>query len=129
MAFIAMMILAGWIIRPVESMTLKQDEIYGPKGVDFDKCKRVYPRIYSPSAGLAPDHRQRSEEPNAAYPDDGEFRSGTAYPDDGEFRSDTATQNAAYMNVFTYQPFLSGEFPLPEGPPEPYLNDFSRIHQ
>lgn len=117
MAFIAMMILAGWMIRPVESMTLKEDEIYGPKGVDFDKCKKVYPRIYSPSAGLAPDHRQRSEEPSATY------------PDDGEFRSDTATQNAAYMNVFTYQPFLSGEFPLPEGPPEPYLNDFSRFHQ
>ena len=117
MVFIAMMILAGWMIRPVESMTLKGDEIYGPKGVDTGVCQKVYPRIYNPRDGWAPEHKRMEKK-------DSDF----LYPDDGEFRSDTATQNAAYMNVFTYQPYLSGEFPLPEGPPEPYLNDFSRIH-
>lgn len=115
-AFIALMIFIGWVMRPTEHMTLQDDEIYGPKGVDTNQCKKVYPRIFSPKAGWAPEQKPRSEEIHVKY------------PDDGEFRSDTASQNAAYMNVFTYQPFMSGEFPLADGPPEPYLNDFSRIH-
>jgi hypothetical protein len=114
--FIILIIMAGWFIRPIENMEAQEDEIYGPKGVDPRNSNKVYPRIFSPKAGWAPERKPRSEEIHLKY------------PDDGEFRSDTASQNAAYMNVFTYQPFLSGEFPLPEGPPEPYLNDFSRIH-
>jgi len=50
------------------------------------------------------------------------------YDDDGEFRSDTATRNAAYMNVFTFQPYAKMDFPT-SGPPQPYLTDFATFHR
>lgn len=49
--FISVVIVIGWIFRPVEEHmtngTCKRT-IYGPQGVDAEKCARVYPDVYGP---------------------------------------------------------------------------------
>lgn len=47
--------------------------------------------------------------------------------DDGKFSSDTATRNPQYLPVYTYSPPLERAFPVEEGGPQPYLNNFDRI--
>ena len=47
--------------------------------------------------------------------------------DDGKFSSDTATRNPQYLPVYTYSPPLERAFPVEEGGPKPYLNNFDRI--
>lgn len=60
-------------------------------------------------------------------------KSSTGYEsveDDGKFESSTATRNQAYVKIFNFaNPGLQLAFPSAEGPPEPYLNDFSSFHR
>lgn len=126
--FITVVIVIGWILRPVEEHmtngTCKRS-IYGPQGVDAEKCARVYPEVYGPNgSGFKGNRKDQQSTGDVTMP-----TSTTAmYEDDGEFRSDTATRNAAYMNVFTFQPYAKMDFPT-SGPPEPYLTDFAGFHK
>jgi hypothetical protein len=47
--------------------------------------------------------------------------------DDGKFSSDTATRNSMYIPVYKYSPPIERAFPVEEGGPQPYLNNFDRI--
>lgn len=128
LAFITAVIVIGWIFRPVEEhMTFgtSKNEIYGPKGVDAEKCARIYPQVYGPTeSGFRGTSKDNKSTGDVTSP-----TSTTAmYDDDGEFRSDTATRNAAYMNVFTFQPYAKMDFPT-SGPPQPYLSDFASFHK
>jgi hypothetical protein len=122
-AFVSIIIVLGWVFRPVEEhMTLGtcKRQIYGPKAVDSEKCARVYPEVYGPNGSNTQNRKKELD----ATP-----TSTTAmYEDDGEFRSDTATRNAAYMNVFTFKPYAKMDFPA-TGPPQPYLSDFANFHK
>lgn len=156
LTFITIVIVVGWILRPVEEhMTIgsSKHEIYGPKGVDAEKCARVYPQVYGPDGVNLQNHQQnglpsgtlnevissrqsqlrttsgQTQSVAGGGDYDVEYPSATTamYEDDGEFRSDTATRNAAYMNVFTIQPYAKMDFPT-SGPPGPYLTDFAKFH-
>jgi hypothetical protein len=128
--------------------------MYGPQAVDVEKCARVYPEVYGPSgSGLHKAPGSIKDSVTGEIRDirtgeirdirtgeirdirTGEIRDSTMptstnamYEDDGEFRSDTATRNAAYMNVFTFQPYAKMDFPV-SGPPQPYLSDFANFHK
>ena len=47
--------------------------------------------------------------------------------DDGKFSSDTATRNPKYLPVYNYSPPIERAFPVEEGGPQPFLNNFDRI--
>ena len=142
-AFISIVVIVGWIFRPVEHMssgTCKRS-IYGPVGMDG----KTYPEVYGPN-----DVGRKSSGPggvagnasgpggvasNASGPggsiedeDNASGQKAAMYEDDGEFGSNTATRNAAYMNVFTFKPYAKTNFPV-SGPPEPYLSDFANFHK
>ena len=181
MTFVTLVIVLGWIFRPVEEHmtngTCKRP-MYGPQAVDVEKCARVYPEVYGPSgSGLHKAPGSIKDSVTGEIRDirtgeirdirtgeirdirtgeirdirtgeirdirtgeirdirTGEIRDSTIptstnamYEDDGEFRSDTATRNAAYMNVFTFQPYAKMDFPV-SGPPQPYLSDFANFHK
>lgn len=136
-AFISIVIVLGWVFRPVEHMatgTCKRP-IYGPVGMDG----KVYPEVYGPN-GLRTNASGRGG-PGGPASGPGAVSTTTSssggggitqraamYEDDGEFSSDTATRNAAYMNVFTFKPYAKTNFPV-SGPPEPYLSDFANFHR
>lgn len=146
LAFVTAVIVLGWIFRPVEHMMFSTSKhpVYGPKGVDAEKCARTYPELYGPDeVGFRGEKRDLNGNLQTLDgADKGLTRttsSGQAlditptsttamYEDDGEFRSDTATRNAAYMNVFTFQPYAKMDFPT-SGPPQPYLSDFASFHR
>lgn len=134
--FVVAVIVLGWIFRPVEHMEVgtSKHPVYGPKGVDIQKCARTYPEMYGPD-GVG----YKGQKKDATTVGTTTTASGKAvditptstsamYEDDGEFRSDTATRNAAYMNVFTFQPYAKMDFPV-SGPPQPYLSDFANFHK
>jgi hypothetical protein len=138
-AFISIVVIVGWIFRPVEHMstgTCKRP-IYGPVGMNG----RAYPEIYGPngpgskgsgpggagSKGSGPGGAGSKGSGPGGEEDNVEERAAM-YEDDGEFSSDTATRNSAYMNVFTFKPFAKTNFPV-SGPPEPYLSDFANFHR
>jgi hypothetical protein len=144
LAFVTGVIVLGWIFRPVEEhMTVgtSKHPIYGPKGVDFQKCARTYPELYGPDeVGFQGEKQRKVEVPGTTNKgvttttasgkavDITPISTTAMYEDDGEFRSDTATRNAAYMNVFTFQPYAKMDFPV-SGPPQPYLSDFANFHK
>jgi len=116
--FIICVLLTAWFMRRRERMEDK-NPIFGPKRVDREKCERVYPDMYGPvKDGWGRNYLKVSQDEEDAK-----------YPDNGEFQSNTATKNAAYMNVFTYPAYTAPDFPTTNGPPEPYLNDFSGLHR
>jgi len=149
LAFISIVVIVGWIFRPVEHMstgTCKRP-IYGPVGMDG----RAYPEIYGPNGpgrkrsgpggegsgpggaggeGSGPGGAGgKGSGPGGADDEEDNVEERAAmYEDDGEFSSDTATRNAAYMNVFTFKPFAKTNFPV-SAPPEPYLSDFANFHR
>ena len=127
--FVAAVIVLGWIFRPLdEHMTVQTSKhpIYGPKGVNVEKCARTYPELYGPD-GLG--YKGLSKSADSGKNADMTPTSTTAmYEDNGEFQSDTATRNAAYMNVFTFKPYAKMDFPS-SGPPQPYLSDFANFHK
>ena len=152
MTFVTLVIVIGWMFRPVEHMkseTCKR-QLYGPQGVDYSKNSRVYPEIYGPTGSGFETNKIKVKKKSGSRPNskvtgggatstDGEFGSNansdgtpdnttSMYEDDGEFRSDTATRNAAYMNVFTFKPYAKMDFPT-SGPPQPYLSDFASFHR
>ena len=119
-AFISIVVVIGWIFRPVEHMssgTCKR-RIYGPVGMDG----KTYPEVYGPDRFVYGDRRGGGSS-NSSGQDQ-----AAMYEDDGEFSSNTATRNAAYMNVFTFKPYAKTNFPV-SGPPEPYLSDFANFHR
>jgi hypothetical protein len=140
-AFISIVIVIGWVFRPVEHMatgTCKR-RIWGPVGMDG----KEYPEVYGPNGigniSSGPDGPASGPDGRASGP--GAVSSTTSssggggitqraamYEDDGEFSSNTATRNAAYMNVFTFKPYAKTNFPV-SGPPEPYLSDFANFHR
>jgi hypothetical protein len=141
-AFISIVIVIGWVFRPVEHMatgTCKRP-IYGPVGMDG----KVYPEVYGPnglrSNASGPGGAASGPGGPAAGPGGGVISTTSSsggggitqraamYEDDGEFSSNTATRNAAYMNVFTFKPYAKTNFPV-SGPPEPYLSDFANFHR
>ena len=147
LTFVTLVIVIGWIFRPVEHMTSEtcKRRIYGPEGVEYSKNSRVFPEIYGPSSsGFNPNKKKPGSNPKLNRPgsDSTEDDAGgssdslgdtpdsttSMYEDDGEFRSDTATRNAAYMNVFTFKPYAKMDFPT-SGPPQPYLSDFASFHR
>lgn len=122
-AFVSIIIVLGWLFRPTEEhMTIgtSKNPIYGPKGVDAEKCARVYPEVYGPDGQTIQIHKRELDTTPTS--------TTAMYEDDGEFRSDTATRNAAYMNVFSFQPYAKMDFPV-SGPPQPYLTDFAGFHK
>lgn len=144
MTFVILVIVLGWIFRPMqEHMTIGTSKypIYGPKGVDVQKCARVYPEVYGPDeVGFQGEKQRKGDTPSGTgktvtvssaagkVVDITPTSTSAMYEDDGEFRSDTATRNAAYMNVFTFQPYAKMDFPV-SGPPQPYLSDFANFHK
>jgi hypothetical protein len=125
LAFVTGVIVLGWIFRPVEHMEVgtSKHPVYGPKAVDVQKCARTYPELYGPD-GVG----YKGQKKDAASVGTTPTSTTAMYEDDGEFRSDTATRNAAYMNVFTFQPYAKMDFPT-SGPPQPYLSDFANFHK
>jgi hypothetical protein len=148
-AFISIVIVIGWVLRPVEHMatgTCKR-RIWGPVGMDG----KEYPEVYGPNGignrSLGPGGPASGPGGPAAGPGGpaagpgggvisttsssgggGITQRAAMYEDDGEFNSNTATRNAAYMNVFTFKPYAKTNFPV-SGPPEPYLSDFANFHR
>jgi len=137
-AFISIVVVIGWIFRPVEHMssgTCKRP-IYGPSGMDG----KTYPEVYGPDRFVYGDRRgggsSNSSGGGGTSNNSGGGGSSNSsgqdqaamYEDDGEFGSNTATRNAAYMNVFTFKPYAKTNFPV-SGPPEPYLSDFANFHK
>jgi hypothetical protein len=127
-AFISIVVVIGWIFRPVEHMssgTCKR-RIYGPVGMDG----KTYPEVYGPDRFVYGDRRGggSSNSSGGSSNSSGENQQAAMYEDDGEFSSNTATRNAAYMNVFTFKPYAKTNFPV-SGPPEPYLSDFANFHR
>jgi hypothetical protein len=150
--FVSIVIVVGWIFRPVEHMsngTCKRP-IYGPVGMNG----KSYPEIYGPNgsggrgsgtggsggrgsgtggsggrgSGTGGSGGRGSGTGSDADQEGTSGEQAAMYEDDGEFSSDTATRNAAYMNVFTFKPFAKTNFPISE-PPEPYLSDFANFHK
>jgi hypothetical protein len=147
-AFISIVVVIGWIFRPVEHMssgTCKRP-IYGPVGMDG----KTYPEVYGPNKFVYADRRggasnssgggggssgnsggggtSNSSGGGGGSSNSSEQEQAAMYEDDGEFSSNTATRNAAYMNVFTFKPYAKTNFPV-SGPPEPYLSDFANFHR
>ena len=128
-AFISIVVVIGWIFRPVEHMssgTCKRP-IYGPVGVDG----KTYPEVYGPNKFVYADRRDGTSNNSGGgggSTNSSGLNQAAMYEDDGEFSSNTATRNAAYMNVFTFKPFAKTNFPV-SGPPEPYLSDFANFHK
>jgi len=149
-AFISIVVVIGWIFRPVEHMssgTCKR-RIYGPVGMDG----KTYPEVYGPDRFVYGDRRGGGSSNSSGGGGGSSNSSGggggssnnsgggggssnssgqdqaAMYEDDGEFSSNTATRNAAYMNVFTFKPYAKTNFPV-SGPPEPYLSDFANFHR
>jgi hypothetical protein len=137
-AFISIVVVIGWIFRPVEHMssgTCKR-RIYGPVGMDG----KTYPEVYGPDRFVYSDRQGggsskssggggSSNSPGGGGASNSSGQDQAAmYEDDGEFSSNTATRNAAYMNVFTFKPYAKTNFPV-SGPPEPYLSDFANFHK
>jgi len=137
-AFISIVVVIGWIFRPVEHMssgTCKR-RIYGPVGMDG----KTYPEVYGPNKFVYADRRGGSSDSSGGGGGSSNSSGGSGtsnssgqdqaamYEDDGEFSSNTATRNAAYMNVFTFKPYAKTNFPV-SGPPEPYLSDFANFHK
>jgi hypothetical protein len=136
-AFISIVVVIGWIFRPVEHMssgTCKR-RIYGPVGIDG----KTYPEVYGPDRFVYGDRRgggssnssggsSNNSGGGGSSNSSGENQQAAMYEDDGEFSSNTATRNAAYMNVFTFKPYAKTNFPV-SGPPEPYLSDFANFHR
>jgi hypothetical protein len=136
LAFVTGVIVLGWIFRPVEHMEVgtSKHPVYGPKGVDVQKCARTYPELYGPdNVGYVGEKQGKTATSGISTTagkavDITPTSTSATYEDDGEFRSDTATRNAAYMNVFTFQPYAKMDFPT-SGPPQPYLSDFANFHK
>jgi hypothetical protein len=136
-AFISIVVVIGWIFRPVEHMssgTCKR-RIYGPVGMDG----KTYPEVYGPDRFVYRDRRGGGSSNSSGGSSNSSGGVGGSssssgqdqaamYEDDGEFSSNTATRNAAYMNVFTFKPYAKTNFPV-SGPPEPYLSDFANFHR
>jgi hypothetical protein len=138
-AFISIVVVIGWIFRPVEHMssgTCKR-RIYGPVGMDG----KTYPEVYGPDRFVYGDRRGGGSSNSSGGGGTSNNIGGVGgssnssgqdqaamYEDDGEFSSNTATRNAAYMNVFTFKPYAKTNFPV-SGPPEPYLSDFANFHK
>ena len=127
-AFISIVVVIGWIFRPVEHMssgTCKRP-IYGPSGMDG----KTYPEVYGPDRFVYGDRRGDSSNSSGGggSSNSNDQNQAAMYEDDGEFSSNTATRNAAYMNVFTFKPYAKTNFPV-SGPPEPYLSDFANFHK
>jgi hypothetical protein len=138
-AFISIVVVIGWIFRPVEHMssgTCKR-RIYGPVGMDG----KTYPEVYGPDRFVYGDRRGGGSSNSTGgggtsnniggvggSSNSSEQNQAAMYEDDGEFSSNTATRNAAYMNVFTFKPYAKTNFPV-SGPPEPYLSDFANFHR
>jgi len=127
-AFISIVVVMGWIFRPVEHMssgTCKRP-IYGPSGMDG----KTYPEVYGPDRFVYGDRRGDSSNSSGGggLSNSSDQNQAAMYEDDGEFSSNTATRNAAYMNVFTFKPYAKTNFPV-SGPPEPYLSDFANFHK
>jgi len=149
-AFISIVVVIGWIFRPVEHMssgTCKR-RIYGPVGMDG----KTYPEVYGPDRFVYGDRRGGGSSNSSGGGGGSSNSTGggggssnnsgggggssnssgqdqvAMYEDDGEFSSNTATRNAAYMNVFTFKPYAKTNFPV-SGPPEPYLSDFANFHR
>jgi hypothetical protein len=127
-AFISIVVVMGWIFRPVEHMssgTCKRP-IYGPSGMDG----KTYPEVYGPDRFVYGDRRGDSSNSSGGggSSNSNDQNQAAMYEDDGEFSSNTATRNAAYMNVFTFKPYAKTNFPV-SGPPEPYLSDFANFHK
>lgn len=63
LTFISLVIVLGWIFRPVEEHmtagTCKR-QVYGPQAVDFEKCARVYPEVYGPSGANIQNHIRKT---------------------------------------------------------------------
>ena len=148
--FISIVVVIGWIFRPVEHMssgTCKR-RIYGPVGMDG----KTYPEVYGPDRFVYGDRRGGGSSNSSGGGGGSSNSTGggggssnnsgggggssnssgqdqvAMYEDDGEFSSNTATRNAAYMNVFTFKPYAKTNFPV-TGPPEPYLSDFANFHR
>ena len=104
-------ILGGivWSQRPREEMTCSRP-IYGPEG--------IRPGLYGPGDGPYTPGKHESKHPGCRV------RNDNSVIDDGKFSSDTATRNPQYLSVYKYSPPLEKAFPT-EGPPVPYLTDFS----
>jgi hypothetical protein len=155
-AFISIVVVIGWIFRPVEHMssgTCKRP-VYGPTGIDG----KTYPEVYGPDRFVYADRRggtgnnrggvgtgsnsgvgggssnssggvgTGSNSGGGGSSNGSELNQAAMYEDDGEFNSNTATRNAAYMNVFTFKPYAKTNFPV-SAPPEPYLSDFANFHK
>lgn len=91
-------------------------QIFGPQS------ETKYPDVYGPAMdgtmhgpGFKPQQTSTGDE---------------MIEDDGKFESSTATRNEAYVKIFNFSnPGLKLAFPSADGPPEPYLNDFSAFHR
>lgn len=105
---IALLILVFASQRKIEGMkSTCSRPVYGPQN------ESQFPEMYGPGF-----HPQTSKVTNRLM------------PDDGMFDSSTATQNGAYHKVFGFaNDGLKLAFPTADGPPEPYLSDFSKFHR
>jgi hypothetical protein len=105
--FVAILCVVVWVLQDREHMRVCSHPMEGPRQGDG-----AYPDIYGP----AYDERRRAARE-------------VVVEDDGKFDSATATRNDAYIRVFKFgAPDLKLAFPT-SGPPQPFLNDFSKFHR
>jgi hypothetical protein len=106
--FLAAMLASVVILQTREQMTCSR-EVYGPTGQNS---------IYGPGDEPV---SQISKHPGS------QVRIDSAVEDDGKFSSDTATRNPQYLPVYQYSPPIERAFPVEEGGPQPFLNNFDKI--
>lgn len=144
--FIIGLVLVSWILKSTqtEGMETCSRPLRGPKD------DKEYPEVYGPSGGRSATGKSREGQTSNGKPVDnskcsitGQVQKTPGGPiqpgpglyaawDDGDVMdSTTMTQNPLYASTFAFQvPSYKMDLSFPaEGPPQPYLTDFSNFHR
>jgi len=113
--FLAAMLASVVILQTREQMTCSRP-VYGPTGQNS---------IYGPGDDPL-SHDIAGPQTISKHPGS-QVRIDSAVEDDGKFSSDTATRNPQYLPVYQYSPPIERAFPVEEGGPQPFLNNFDKI--